>query len=625
MHPAWKRPAPPRSRLARAAYWSFPSLVLFSLYASGLRSSYFRDDFAWLGLASRVHDLPSLMKALFQPFAQGSIRPLSERLLFLAAWNLFGMDALPLRLLVFATAAAMLVMLCAVTRRITGSDAAGFAAPLLWIANANIYLPLVWTAAYNQILCALTLLTALYFFVRYTQTGSRRDCRMQWAAFLFGFLVLELNVVYPALALLYAVCCARDYASKTLPLFAVSLVYAIVHRAAAPEPVSDVYRMYFDSRLFATLWRYIEWSAGGAAYAMYRGFDAGPLQVAQMTVLATLAAFTAWMLYRRRWLALFFAGWFFLVLAPVLPLRNHLTHYYLTIPLIGLAMLGAWGIATALRSRSVVLGMAAFGLALAYATPSAWAGRGMARETSAISRRAGTFVRSLAAAQQLHKGKPLLVSHLDAQLYWSAWHDNPFPLIGVERIYMTEESAAAIDPKPPQRIRDSILPDVVAAEALAQREVVAYSVLEDGRLRNDTLLFRASVPLLRRSPLPAYVRAADPLAAPLLHQGWYSPDRHFRWTSQSALVRLRGPSSTPSLLSIDAYCPAPMNLSVSVNGEPIARRQLMAGRVELEAPLPAALAGKPSIAVRLDLDRTVQAGSDPRRLGLAVASVEVRP
>ena len=35
--------------------------------------------------------------------AQGTVRPLSERLFFLGFWHLFGMEALPYRIFVFAT------------------------------------------------------------------------------------------------------------------------------------------------------------------------------------------------------------------------------------------------------------------------------------------------------------------------------------------------------------------------------------------------------------------------------------------------------------------------------------------------------------------------------------------
>ena len=120
------------------------------------------DDFAWLALRLRVHDFDSLLEAAFTPFAQGTIRFISERLFFMGLFSLFGLNALPFHIVVFATQFVNLILITVVMRRLTGSSLAAFAAPLLWVVNANINWPLTWTSAYNQVLCSLILLLALY-------------------------------------------------------------------------------------------------------------------------------------------------------------------------------------------------------------------------------------------------------------------------------------------------------------------------------------------------------------------------------------------------------------------------------------------------------------------------------
>jgi len=174
------------------------------------------DDFAWLALEARVTDSSSFLQAMFTPFAQGTIRPLSERFFFISFYRWFGLDALPFRLVVFATQFANLILLTALTRRITGSPLAGFLAPLLWIANANLYVPMSWTSSYNQILCAFCLLLATWLFVRFTQSGEKRYYAWQWLVFLLGFGVLELNLIYPAIATLYGICCAPRCCSSCI-------------------------------------------------------------------------------------------------------------------------------------------------------------------------------------------------------------------------------------------------------------------------------------------------------------------------------------------------------------------------------------------------------------------------
>src|SRR6267154_2356814 len=60
--------------------------------------------------------------------------------------------------------------------------------------------------------------------------------------------------------------------------------------------------------------------------------------------------FHARKVYRREWLTAFFAAWFVIVMSPLLPLREHMDGSYLTVPLIGLAMWGAWGVVCGWRA-----------------------------------------------------------------------------------------------------------------------------------------------------------------------------------------------------------------------------------------------------------------------------------
>ena len=144
-----------------------------------------------------MHDLRSLWDALFQPRAQGTIRPWSERVFFMGFYALFGLDALPFRVWVFLTQFANLALLASITRRLTGSGAAGLLAAVFWLANSSLAQLMAWTSAYNQILCAFFILLAFHFLLRYIETGQRRYQVFQWCAFLLGFGAQELNVVYP--------------------------------------------------------------------------------------------------------------------------------------------------------------------------------------------------------------------------------------------------------------------------------------------------------------------------------------------------------------------------------------------------------------------------------------------
>src|SRR6202008_1289781 len=85
-------------------------------------------------------------------------------------------------------------------------------------------------------------------------------------------------------------------------------------------------------------------------------------------ILAALAAFTVAQVRRGKKAPLFFAAWFGILLAPVLPLRNHLSEYYLTLPTIGLAMLAGWALVSDWRSPPLRKAAAA-ALLLIYLSP----------------------------------------------------------------------------------------------------------------------------------------------------------------------------------------------------------------------------------------------------------------
>ena len=66
---------------ALIAYWRVPLLWFHN------------DDFAWLNLAASVRDWHTLWHAMFTPYAQGTVRVISERLYFLAFYRFFGLNA----------------------------------------------------------------------------------------------------------------------------------------------------------------------------------------------------------------------------------------------------------------------------------------------------------------------------------------------------------------------------------------------------------------------------------------------------------------------------------------------------------------------------------------------------
>jgi hypothetical protein len=479
--PAWR---PRAASLWWRASWALPPLFCLIFYWYGLRCWFRQDDFAWLALSGKVHDWRSFFQAMFEPMAQGSLRPWSERAFFMAFYAVFGLNALPFRICVFATQFANLTLIRAIVERVTGSAAAGFWAAMLWIANTALIVVMTWSSAYNQAMCGFFLLLAFHFLLLYIETGQSRFNILQWAAFLFGFGALELNVVYPALAALYTLLCARSHFRRTLPLFIPAILFAALHLAVVPMSNVPPYRMRFDSSIWQTLWTYLVWARGKNHYD-----DPSPWLLAfwpwaTFLILTGLAAFTVRQAMRRRYAAIFFLAWFVILLAPVAPLRDHISEYYLTLPSIGLAMLGGWGLARTWQSGAAWKAAGA-GLLLLYLSPlpANWI---ETQKRYLFSQKIERVVRGVEEARRLHPGQTILLRDAGDELFWQGLLDRPFALVGVPDVYLAPDASSALTPHPELGdFHDFIMPAAATLDRFDAGRIVVYSAAGE-RLRNVT-------------------------------------------------------------------------------------------------------------------------------------------
>ncbi|MES1260501.1 MAG: hypothetical protein ABUS49_02105, partial [Acidobacteriota bacterium] len=195
------------SRFRRAGlpgWWLAPVLLLFWLHYGGFGIWWREDDFSLFGFVRQAGSFHEFLNVLFSPYAQGTIRPWSERVPFLLTALFFGTDCLPLRIAVFCTAAADLLLIAWVVRRMTESRMAALAAACFWAASPAIVSPMTWNSSYNEVQSPLFLLGALALFIRYAESGKTRFWWWQVLVFISGFGSLENNVVYPALAAAWA-------------------------------------------------------------------------------------------------------------------------------------------------------------------------------------------------------------------------------------------------------------------------------------------------------------------------------------------------------------------------------------------------------------------------------------
>lgn len=471
-----------------AAWWLAPPLFALYLYWAGIFAWFQQDDFVWLHLLPSVHNFHEFLLTLFQPTIQGTWRPLPERAFFMTFQWLFGYNALPYRLVVFLTQCANFTLLASITRRLSGSQLAGLLAAVFWIASNKLIVVMAWTSEYILAACGFFLLLAFYFFLRYAESGDRRYFLYCWAAFLVGFLAMETNIVFPLLAASYALFLARPLFRKSLLLFLPSLVYGGLHLTLANQHPSGVYTMHLDWSILRTLAAYSKQAFSPEQLDEFTAFPAWAGPAGAAVIGATLAGFALLRTFRRDWFPLLLVAWFVFLLAPVLPLRDHVSAYYLTLPMIPLSMLGAVALAAAWHATpqtpfSIGVRVLATALAAFYILESAPVARGGTTWWADRSHEVERLARYIFRAHRRAPDKVILLRSVDDLLFWTGVAHYPFrDENGATYVYLMRGSTSRIESRPETgfRVPDYVYPAAATQWSLAHDRAIVIDVSRAG-------------------------------------------------------------------------------------------------------------------------------------------------
>ena len=604
-----------------------PILYCLTLYWNALFCWFQQDDFAWLGLIDEWHNVPQLLKTLFKPMAQGTIRPISERAYFMVFRELFDLNAFPYHALAFATQFANLVLLNLVAKRISGSPAVGFCAAMLWCSNSVLFWPLCWASAYNQILCAFVFLAGLLLFVRYTESGATKFYVWQWILFLLGFGVLEENVIYPILAMVYAALFARPYLRQAAVMFPVSLIYAVGHHYAAGAGHQGIYAIEAGTKTVPAFLQY--WTLSLWPRTLESLFSI-PHWVPVTAVLLLTAGLAPIVLLARNTMAILGLAWFLITLGPYLLVPNHISDYYLVVPTIGLALLGASALLHASRSGWIVRSIAAL-LTLAYVGPSVYASWNSCLQTRINSTQAKQLVFGIRDLSAKYKGKHMFLNGIEDTLFRIAVYDRPFRLLGLNHIYLTPDNAESLVSF--QDLKDYggyTLPVASVLRTLENDTGMVFQV--DGDRFTDvtpSYRFRLRRKSKEQGP-PRRIDVGNALFDPYLTSGWHQPEVRHRWMQQKSAFVI-GPALGPGeALHLVGFCAveqqrdAPFLLTVTIGEHSLTpvRIALCGAGFDLSFPVPEA--GPQGYAITLALDKVSKLDFDKRPLGLAIQGIEVR-
>ena len=591
--------------------------VLFSLYLyrRSFRIWFLADDFAWLGLRLSIFSLVDLGNALFSPMAQGTVRTLSERVFFLGFEWAFGMESLPMRLWMFFTLAIAQVFLVLVVKRLTGSLGAGVLAAMLWALNFGLTVAMSWLSSYNQILISALVLAALYCFMRYAESGGKKWLAGTWASYLCGFGALESIVVLPAILLVWAFLFDRKMWKVSLPFFVPAILFIAAHFLLIPKTVDDPsYRMHFDQSLLASLAIYWGWMLGAAKIVQF-GPDWTWLAIPSKWILTpALLGYVGWRSWRRDFVPLFGFVMSLAMLAPMLPLRDHRTDYYLASASIGVMIALA---SMPFRFQGVASG-ACWLLLLLYAFPS-WIVQGATFEWYlARSEPVRVLMRGLQHAVATHQGKLILLEGISEDLYHSALADDALRLVKAQNVRLAPGNGL-------RENRLSVAPAMARTEF--EREAVVVYRLEGPKLRNVTKEWEQGKALELPGGLSPEVIAGDPAFASQFGLGWFQIEDGKRWMGANGRLRLGGPFGPEAKLWMRAFAPAELGkaqLRVRVNGKELGLVEIKAGPVNVEFPVPRETLGANAIEVEFQVSRTIRTMQDGRDLSLVFGQIGIR-
>ncbi|MEQ1884107.1 MAG: hypothetical protein ABL967_03540 [Bryobacteraceae bacterium] len=464
--------------------------MLTILYAPGLGAWFQQDDFAWLYMSRWMPADASLFYRLFSAQAQGTVRPLGDRLPFLLLMQLFGRNAFVFHAFAFAAQLVNAVLVTAIGMRLLSSPGQGAVVALLWSASASLVAPMVWASALNQTIFAFFLLSAFLCRLLYEETGRRKFLALEWTAFVLGFGAQEWNVVYPALVLAWMALSDRWAWKQVAMQFSFAGAYSVIHVLFVPSTTGPyTIRLSMDS--LHVLWRYWSTALGPEELARRFGselFLGAYSWVALLTALAVLSAVKCKSRTSVR-VALFGLLWFVAAISPVLLIPNQVQGYYLFVPSIGIAILCGAAVSSAFAPSSGKLAKALAVLAL-----SVFAGANL---RTAVSERDWTIQRtlrvkhfydSLAEARRTSVAPCLLLSGMSDDAFWAGYYGVRRYVPDLEDTYLAPGASRTITPALTifGTPADYEMPEAEARASLASGHCSGFDVARNQRIAPQT-------------------------------------------------------------------------------------------------------------------------------------------
>jgi len=184
--------------------------------------------------------------------------------------------------------------------------------------------------------------------------------------------------------------------------------------------------------------------------------------------------------------------WFFVALAPYLPLGSHLSDYYLFLPSAGIAVAAGHALVDAWRSGWFARGAAAVVLAV-FLNGSLRYSDSIVDYSYRTSLRSRNLVTGLRYARAWHPDKTILLTSIDDVFFYASIYHDLFKLSGVWDVYLAPDANSVRQRPDRANIDRFLMPPDDALRATLRNDVVVYDA-SGLRLREITSLYRAYAP-----------------------------------------------------------------------------------------------------------------------------------
>ena len=260
-----------------------------------------------------------------------------------------------------------------------------------------------------------------------------------------------------------------------------------------------------------------------------------------------------------------------MALIPVLPLPDHVTDYYVTIPMLGFVWLCGWAIVTGWQAGGTFRAIALL-LPTLYFVGSIAEVEAGTRWWHDRSIPVRNLILTMQDVEVAHPGTAFLLQGVNNELFQSAFQDGPFRLVGAQRVYFVPGSEKGIEFRADLGGIGSFLISPGQALDLLDHGEARVLDLSLGESRDVT---KAVETALRADPLARrreFVDVGDPVYAPLLGPTWYPAENGYRWMPKTATVKLSGPSSPSQKLHVTGFAHSsllaggPVTLRFSADG-----------------------------------------------------------